>query len=113
MKAVEILRAFLDIIDQAEQPEVTIVNTNMGSDAIGIDDATSPDRRMNQIKDLVGDDDCGCGDYANTPQEKYADLEAVTTDAGGGMQAPKEPEDIRGEHGSLFRDYLARAERGE
>jgi len=114
MKAQEIIRAVLDLIDQSEQPEVTIINTNMGDTPIGFDDETNLDRRMNQIKDLLPtDDDRGCGEVANAPQEKYADIEAVTTDAGGGWMQPKEPEDIRGEHGSLFRDYLNRAERGE
>jgi hypothetical protein len=109
MKATEILRAFLDILDQAEQsePRVSITNINM-------DDPSTGDRRMNQIKDLIPDDDCGCTtEYSNSPNEQYADIEAVTVDAGGGMHEPKAPEDIRGEHGSLFRDYLARAERGE
>lgn len=107
MKATEILRAFLDILDRAEQiePQVTVTNINM-------DDPSAGDRRMQAIQDLLPTDDCGCAP-ANAPQEKYADIDAVTTLAGGGMHEPKEPEDIRGEHGSMFRDYLARVQRGE
>jgi hypothetical protein len=40
--------------------------------------------------------------FSNSPNEKYAGIEAVTTDAGGGMQAPKHPSDIRGEHPSMY-----------
>jgi len=32
---------------------------------------------------------------ANTPNEKYAPIDAVTTDAGGGINGPKHPADIR------------------
>jgi heptaprenylglyceryl phosphate synthase len=32
---------------------------------------------------------------ANAPNEKYADVDAVTVDAGGGVNGPKHPHDIR------------------
>jgi hypothetical protein len=32
---------------------------------------------------------------ANAPDEKYADIDAVTTLAGGGVNGPKHPADIR------------------
>ena len=35
------------------------------------------------------------GGYANTPNEIVADVDAVTTDAGGGVNGPKHPADIR------------------
>lgn len=105
MKATEILRAFLDILDQAE-PEVKVVTVT--SEPQGSEEA----RRMNQVKDLLTDP-FDTPRVSNAPQERYADLDSVTTDAGGGMHEPKEPEDIRGEHGSMFRDYLARVQRGE
>jgi hypothetical protein len=98
MRIADLIRGFLDIID-AEQPKIDITINK-----------TDDDRRFDQVKDLIPDDDCGCGSVANAPKEQYADIEAVTTDAGGGMHSPKEPEDIRGEHGSLFRDYLAKVQ---
>jgi len=35
------------------------------------------------------------GEYANTPNEIVAPMSAVTTDAGGGLNGPKDPADIR------------------
>lgn len=45
-----------------------------------------------QIKDLVHEPTKG---YVNQPNEKYADLDAVTAQAGGGVNGPKHPADIR------------------
>jgi hypothetical protein len=56
-------------------------------------------RRFRQIVDLA---DKQPTEYPNTPKEEYADLESVTTAAGGGMQAPKHPADIRGEQPSIY-----------
>jgi hypothetical protein len=56
-------------------------------------------RRFRQIVDLV---DTQQTEYPNTPKEEYADLESVTTAAGGGMNGAKDPADIRG---NSFRIY--------
>ena len=48
--------------------------------------------RWRQIVDLA---DNSVEPYGNAPKERYADIEAVTTDAGGGMNGPKHPHDIR------------------
>jgi hypothetical protein len=45
--------------------------------------------------------------YANEPQEMYADIDAVTVNAGGGLNGPKHPSDIRGDHVSLYPAYQA------
>jgi hypothetical protein len=37
----------------------------------------------------------GFNGVANSPNEVVADIEAVTTDAGGGVNGPKDPADIR------------------
>ena len=103
MRAVDLIRGILDLIDR-DTPKVSV--TTITSEPKGSEE----DRRMNQISDLVTDP-FTAPELANAPDEKIADIDAVTIDAGGGMSGPKEPEDIRGEHGSLFRDYLARAQR--
>ena len=66
------------------------------------DEEFAPDdiRRFRQIVDLA--DQGEPTEYTNTPKEEYAGLDAVTTKAGGGMQAPKDPADIKGEHPSLY-----------
>lgn len=57
-------------------------------------------RRFKQIVDLA--DNGEPTEYTNTPKEEYAALDAVTSKAGGGWQAPKDPADIKGEHPSLY-----------
>jgi len=52
------------------------------------------DRGMDQIKDLVRK--AGIEkEYSNSPEEAYAGVDSVTTDAGGGMNEPKDPADLR------------------
>lgn len=65
----------------------------------GDDDSMKPagsdgDRGMAQIRDLIAKADRP-KEYSNSPEEAYAGIDSVTTDAGGGMQAPKDPADIR------------------
>jgi hypothetical protein len=57
-------------------------------------------RRFKQIVDLA--DSGESTEYSNTPREEYAAMNSVTTAAGGGMQAPKHPADIRGEQPSIY-----------
>lgn len=57
-------------------------------------------RRFRQIVDLA--DQGEQTEYSNTPKEEYSAMDSVTTAAGGGMQAPKDPADIKGEHPSLY-----------
>ncbi len=64
-------------------------------EAMGNDDI----RRFRQIVDLANTQQT---EYPNTPKEEYASIESVTTAAGGGMQAPKHPADIRGEQPSMY-----------
>lgn len=98
MRASEILRGLLDLIDKIESDPAEEKN----------DDIVDDPNRIKQIRDLMP---CGCQDaveYENEPQEAYASIEAVTTDAGGGVNGPKEPADLRG---NSFRIYPSR--RGE
>lgn len=44
--------------------------------------------------------------YANEPDEQYAPVSAVTTDMGGGPNAPKHPADLRGDSNSLYPNTL-------
>jgi hypothetical protein len=37
----------------------------------------------------------------------YADIDSVTKNAGGGVNGPKHPADIRGEHPSMYPAYQA------
>lgn len=93
MRATEIIRGLLDLIDGIDQQERKI-EADVTIAAQG-DDV----RRFKQIVDLEDKSDTP---YVNSPDEKYSGIAAVTTDAGGGWQAPKHPADIKGEHPSLY-----------
>lgn len=90
MKVTEIIRSILDIIDQSEDaaPEQAIV--------VDFEEECS----LDQIKQLSG--------LSNAPDELYASIEKVTTDAGGGLNGPKNPADIRADSVSMFPDWQAK-----
>jgi len=103
MRAVDLIRSLLDFIDQETvEPTIHITKVNMPDEFP--DEDPEQLRKQNQIKDLAPSS-CGT-QYANSPDEKIANIDAVTHDAGGGMHLPKHPADIRGEHPSMFADYL-------
>ncbi len=91
MLAHELIRGDLDIIEKIESEETQETAENF------YDDET---RRMNQIADLKHDSTDA--QYANSPVAAYASIEAVTTDAGGGTNAPKHPADIRSDSVSMY-----------
>ncbi len=65
-----------------------------GSDSDMKPAGSDGDRGMDQIKDLIRN--AGIKkDFENSPEEAYAGIDSVTTDAGGGWQEPKDPADIR------------------
>ena len=88
MRATEIIRDLLDLIDKVEDQSPAEQHQD------------DEQRRMDQIADLQGCDTDAT--YQNEPDEKVGDITVVTTRAGGGMQEPKHPADIRGEHGRLY-----------
>jgi hypothetical protein len=97
MRVQEIIRGILDMIDHAEKStDIAHPDGSMPNDEFYDDDV----RRFRQIVDLA--DSGETTEYSNTPREEYADIDAVTTAAGGGMQTPKHPADIRGEQPSIY-----------
>jgi len=87
MRAAEILRKLADIVDAAEQPDSTsgrLSPLSKGDDK----------NRFDQIVDLKPMSACD-SEYANEPKEEYADIDSVTVKAGGGVNGPKHPHDIR------------------
>lgn len=105
MRATDIIRNLLDIIDSVEQPDSGCGcggSCGCGADEPAIMVATSDDdelRRFRQILGLFSNDDEG---YANSPDEQVSDVDSVTTLAGGGVNGPKHLDDLRGEHGRLY-----------
>ncbi len=114
MRANEIIRSILDLIDGVDsgnQPptvSIAIGKTPVETEpqelsVLSADDDFEHDdvRRFKQIIDLA-DTDGSDSPFSNAPNEKVADVDSVTKDAGGGWQAPKHPADQRVQHPSLY-----------
>ena len=102
MRATDIIRNILDMIDAIDQTKVTVIDVGKSEEENPYDDEQ---RREEQIKDLEDDEE----DYVkNTPHPKVAGIEAVTTGAGGGVNGPKHPADIRTAHGSMYPNFQAK-----
>ena len=112
MKMQEFISDILDLIDRVSEPEASpehVTTVVVGHPTVTIDQpgndsplshAGNDINRWRQIVDLADND--GCAPYGNSPKEQYSTIDAVTVDAGGGMNGPKHPSDIRGEHPSMY-----------
>jgi len=89
MRATEIIRAVLDLLDQEDAEKNNLTGK------IEVQRTTQDDEsaRFMQVLDLLSKGNEPA--IANAPDEKYADVDAVTTLAGGGVNGPKHPADIR------------------
>lgn len=58
--------------------------------------------RFKQIVDLHNGEE-ECGEYANSPNEKVASVDSVTIHAGGGLNGPKDPHDLRGNSFPIYK----------
>ena len=85
MKATDIVRSILDLLDNIEnqKSETDPVQNEPG-------EQTS---RFKQIFAMLDNKDES--DYANSPSEIVSSVDTVTTDAGGGVNGSKDPADIR------------------
>jgi len=83
MRATEIVRSILDLLDNIEQQDIEKPTAEPGEQ----------NRRFKQIFAMLDSD--SNTDYSNTPNEVVADVDSVTTDAGGGVNGQKHPADIR------------------
>lgn len=112
MRANEIIRGILDLIDNIDsndnQPTVSISigSTPIEYDQVSTDSNFEHDdiRRFKQIVDLANDNG-ELSPFSNSPNESYATVDAVTTNAGGGVNNPKHPNDQRVQHPSLYPGY--------
>lgn len=92
MRANEIIRGVLDLIDQIESHEQ---QANPSAEEY-YDDET---RRFDQVSDLLGSDE---QTYDNSPAPAVASIETVTIKAGGGTNGPKHPADIKSNSISMY-----------
>ena len=92
MRAQEFIRELLNMLDNVEQDKVK----------------TGIDNHMASVEELVKpcghSDPCDCHaeEYQNEPNESYANIHAVSTSAGGGVNGPKHPADIRGNSVNIY-----------
>lgn len=104
MRITDIIRKVLDVIDQAEceqeqtQPSAPI-EAEVEITNIPVDPYSDEVRRMKQIAGLLPVNE---PEIANAPNEQYADVNAVTVDAGGGPNGPKHPHDLRVKDPSMY-----------
>lgn len=120
MRASEIIRGVLNLIDQIDcnQPTPTTVihigqETAPPEAAIVEPEVVEPvpvelpqddeHRRFIQILDILSAKPHQT--YDNSPGEAYANADSVTTKAGGGLNGPKNPADIRADSISMYPNY--------
>ena len=92
MRTTEIIRSVLDLIDQIEVKQDTPIEI-----------PNEPGEQTSRFKQIFAMlSNRGQGEYSNTPNEIAADVDAVTTNAGGGVNGPKHPHDIRVKDPSMY-----------
>ena len=97
MRATDIVRQVLDLLDQVEGPH-DIEPTCQ----VDVHQNDEPDNRFRQVLAMLDAD--SFGPLANSPNPVVAPVEAVTTLAGGGLNGPKHPHDIRVKDPSMYPD---------
>lgn len=90
MRATDIIRGVLDLIDQVdsaegEKPTATI--------EIEPEQGEAEASRFKQIFAMLSNP--SHGPLGNSPNEVVADIHSVTDHAGGGVNGPRHPDDIR------------------
>jgi hypothetical protein len=101
MRATDIVRQVLDLLDEIEGPQDVRPGV-LPDETCGAEQGEPIAGRFKQIFAML---DAPKSDlYANTPNEVVADIEAVTTLAGGGLNGPKHPPDIRVKDPSMYPD---------
>ena len=104
MRATDIIRQVLNMIDSID------VNSQQGAvePEVSVEITAGSDEDLARMKQIAGLLSSGETQYSNQPQERIAGIEAVTTDAGGGVNGPKNPADMRANSVSMYPNYQDR-----
>ena len=135
MRAEEIMRGVLDMLHRIEcglpmstsMPQSTTINMislpaqpvaepvvpapvelvimDVEPEVVPVEDDET--RRFKQIMDILVTKD-RVGAYSNSPNETVAGINSVTTDAGGGLNGPKHPADIRADSVAMYPNFSAK-----
>jgi len=92
MRATDIVRQVLDLLDEIEGPHDIEIDSAPTA-TCGTEQGEPIAGRFKQIFAMLSNP--SQGEYSNTPNEIVAPVSSVTTDAGGGLNGPKDPADIR------------------
>lgn len=98
MKATEIIRGVLDLIDQ--------IDCSPAADQIST--PTAEVGRFAQIFAMLSQPPSVDVTYDNSPDTVVSDVRSVTTDAGGGWNGPKQPSDLRADSISMYPNFQAK-----
>ena len=95
MNIQDVIRNVLDMLDGIENDQTSIPKaTNIGLSPLTLINNPDDDiNRFKQIIDLI--DNPERSEYCNEPNQAYSNLDSVTIHAGGGLNGPKHPADIR------------------
>jgi len=95
MRAIEFIRGLLDLMDNFDSKDT---NTLDFADEVSTDCGC--------------DSDCDCPNcqskLANSPATLVATVDMVTKDAGGGVNGPKHPSDLRADSFSMYPNFQAK-----
>lgn len=98
MRIQDIIRSMMDVIDQIDgEPETAVDQPDDTPNGYCDDDLA----RFKQIAGIVSQPG-EMSPLSNSPNERVADIAAVTVDAGGGINGPKHPHDLRVKDPSMY-----------
>jgi len=97
----DVIRSVLDILDKHEEHDKDMYDDGVHAD-VNVHQNDEETSHFKQILAMLDAD--SFGPLANSPNEVVAPVSAVTTDAGGGPNAPKHPHDIRVKDPSAYPD---------
>lgn len=91
MRATDVVRSVLDLLDQIDQS-----STEIDVEVNGEELPNEPGEQNNRFRQVLAMlDTDSFGTYANEPNEIVSNADSMTTDAGGGYNGSKHPDDIR------------------
>lgn len=106
MKATEIIRGVLDLIDDVESENSSTQDTSPEQTSVLSILPLSKDaeeiNRYKQIVDLLPNESDDLSPFSNTPNPKVASITAVTTQSGDDLHKSKHPSDIRANSLSMY-----------
>lgn len=102
----DLIADIMALLDKTAEPEpvaqvVLVAEPEEAGQDSPLTHAGDDINRFKQIVDLANQP-ADCQKYANEPNEQVAGIEAVTTHAGGGVNGPKHPHDIRVKDPSMY-----------